>query len=58
LLDGSDEILSNGDCCERPPLSPGAQRVKITLQENPDSVPKTPILITRLKGGENLVKAP
>ncbi|XP_076178822.1 leucine rich repeat protein windpipe [Ptiloglossa arizonensis] len=30
-----------------PPLSPGAQRVKITLQENPDSVPRTPILITR-----------
>ncbi|XP_043269990.1 FK506-binding protein 5 [Venturia canescens] len=42
----------------RPPLSPGAQRVKITLQENPDSVPRTPILITRTKTGENLVKTP
>lgn len=42
----------------RPPLSPGAQRVKITLQDNPDSVPKTPILITRTKAGENLVKTP
>lgn len=41
-----------------PPLSPGAQRVKITLQENPDSVPKTPILITRTMAGENLVKTP
>ena len=40
------------------PLSPGAQKVKITLQDNPDSVPKTPILITRIKGGENLVKTP
>lgn len=42
----------------QPPLSPGAQRVKITLQENPDSVPKTPILITRTAAGENLVKTP
>ncbi|KAH0952192.1 hypothetical protein HN011_000328 [Eciton burchellii] len=41
-----------------PPLSPGAQRVKIILQENPDSVPKTPILITRTMAGENLVKTP
>lgn len=41
-----------------PPLSPDAQRVKIILQENPDSVPKTPILITRTKMGENLVKTP
>lgn len=41
-----------------PPLSPGAQRVKITLQENPDSVPKTPILITRTMAGDNLVKTP
>ncbi|KAL2722695.1 protein windpipe [Vespula squamosa] len=41
-----------------PPLSPGAQRVKIILQENPDSVPKTPILITRTSVGDNLVKAP
>ncbi|CAL7943813.1 unnamed protein product [Xylocopa violacea] len=41
-----------------PPLSPGAQRVKITLQENPDSVPKTPILITRTMADENLVKTP
>lgn len=41
-----------------PPLSPGAQRVKITLQEIPDSVPKTPILITRTMAGENLVKTP
>ncbi|XP_017886603.1 protein windpipe [Ceratina calcarata] len=37
-----------------PPLSPGAQRVKITLQENPDSVPKTPILITKTMANENL----
>lgn len=42
----------------QPPLSPGAQRVKITLQENPDSVPRTPILITRTTAGENLVKSP
>lgn len=42
----------------QPPLSPGAQRVKITLQENPDSVPRTPILITRTMAGENLVKTP
>ena len=41
-----------------PPLSPDAQRVKIILQDNPDSVPKTPILITRTKMGENLVKTP
>ncbi|XP_012532041.1 protein windpipe [Monomorium pharaonis] len=41
-----------------PPLSPGAQRVKITLQDIPDSVPKTPILITRTMAGENLVKTP
>ncbi|XP_012285577.1 uncharacterized protein LOC105702520 [Orussus abietinus] len=41
-----------------PPLTPGAHRVKIVLQENPDSVPKTPILITRTKAGENLVMAP
>ncbi|KAF7399499.1 hypothetical protein HZH68_008091 [Vespula germanica] len=41
-----------------PPLSPGAQRVKIILQENPDSVPKTPILITRTSVGDNLVKTP
>lgn len=41
-----------------PPGSPGAQRVKITLQDNPDSVPKTPLLITRTKAGENLVKTP
>ncbi|XP_011882247.1 PREDICTED: uncharacterized protein LOC105569971 [Vollenhovia emeryi] len=39
-----------------PPLSPGAQRVKIILQEIPESVPKTPILITRTMAGENLVK--
>lgn len=41
-----------------PPLSPNAQRVKITLQENPDSVPKTPVLITRTTAGDNLVKTP
>lgn len=41
-----------------PPISPGAQRVKITLQEIPESVPKTPILITRTMAGENLVKTP
>lgn len=41
-----------------PPLSPGAQRVRIILQEIPDSVPKTPILITRTMAGENLVKTP
>uniref|UniRef100_A0A6V7JH83 LRRCT domain-containing protein n=1 Tax=Bracon brevicornis TaxID=1563983 RepID=A0A6V7JH83_9HYME len=38
--------------------SPGTHRVKITMQENPDSVPKTPLLITRTKAGENLVKTP
>ncbi|XP_046475902.1 protein windpipe isoform X1 [Neodiprion pinetum] len=43
---------------QSPPLSPNTQRVKITLQENPDSVPKTPILITRTKPGVNLVKTP
>lgn len=41
-----------------PPLSPGAQRVKIVLQDIPDSVPKTPILITRTKNGDNIVKGP
>ncbi|KAL0126180.1 hypothetical protein PUN28_004955 [Cardiocondyla obscurior] len=46
-------LESNG-----PPLSPGAQRVKITMQEIPESVPKTPILITRTMAGENLVKTP
>ena len=58
MHNGSLEYLNNGHFDEQPPLSPNAQRVKITLQENPDSVPKTPILITRLNGGENLVKAP
>lgn len=51
--DPPDLLPANG-----PPLSPGAQRVKITLQENPDSVPKTPILITRTMAGDNLVKSP
>lgn len=41
-----------------PPISPGAQRVKIVLQDIPESVPKTPILITRTMAGENLVKTP
>ncbi|XP_034947897.1 protein windpipe isoform X2 [Chelonus insularis] len=50
----SNSRLSQG----LPPASPGAQRVKITLQDNPDSVPKTPLLITRTKAGENLVKTP
>lgn len=54
----SGDVVDNGNCGDMSPLSPEAQRVKITLQENPDSVPRTPILITRLKGGENLVKAP
>lgn len=49
----SHALESNG-----PPLSPGAQRVKIILQEIPESVPKTPILITRTTTGENLVKTP
>ncbi|XP_012256106.2 protein windpipe isoform X1 [Athalia rosae] len=49
-------VVENGN--HSPPLSPNTQRVKITLQENPDSVPKTPILITRTKAGENLVKRP
>lgn len=54
----SSLATNNGPIAEPngPPLSPGAQRVKITLQENPDSVPKTPILITRTMAGENLVK--
>ncbi|XP_046741517.1 protein windpipe [Diprion similis] len=43
---------------QSPPLSPNTQRVKITLQENPDSVPKTPVLITRTKPGVNIVKTP
>ncbi|XP_076247373.1 leucine rich repeat protein windpipe [Calliopsis andreniformis] len=55
-----DPTVSNGPTDQSeingPPLSPGAQRVKITLQENPDSVPRTPILITRTMAGENLVK--
>ncbi|XP_058794401.1 uncharacterized protein LOC131666062 [Phymastichus coffea] len=56
---GSDDALANGDYNgEVPPLSPGAQRVKITMGELPESVPKTPILITRLKNGDNLVKTP
>ncbi|KZC05252.1 hypothetical protein WN55_08859 [Dufourea novaeangliae] len=55
-----DVTVNNGPSTDvnGPPLSPGAQRVKITLQENPDSVPRTPILITRTMVGENLVKAP
>lgn len=52
-VDNPPPVPANG-----PPLSPGAQRVKITLQENPDSVPKTPILITRTMAGDNLVKSP
>jgi hypothetical protein len=58
LYSESNEIINALDYCERPPLTPGAHRVKITMQENPDSVPKTPVLITRMKDGENLVKAP
>ena len=58
-----DPSVNNGPMAQLsevngPPLSPGAQRVKITLQENPDSVPRTPILITRTMAGENLVKTP
>lgn len=47
LNGGSNEGL-NGNCHDKPPLSPGAQRVKITMNDNPDSVLKTPILITRI----------
>ncbi|XP_014481913.1 PREDICTED: uncharacterized protein LOC106748176 [Dinoponera quadriceps] len=57
----SSTATSNGPATEppnEPPLSPGAQRVRITLQEIPESVPKTPILITRTMAGENLVKTP
>ncbi|KYN44261.1 Leucine-rich repeat-containing protein 70 [Trachymyrmex septentrionalis] len=53
-----DEVREERPQPNGPPLSPGAQRVKITLQEIPDSVPKTPILITRTVAGENLVKTP
>ncbi|KAG8037593.1 hypothetical protein G9C98_005804 [Cotesia typhae] len=55
---GSHSRLSNLRLNQdlQPPGSPGAQRVKITLQDIPDSVPKTPLLITRTKAGENLVK--
>lgn len=62
-----EQTLINGhDHCDtlnipnnyKPPISPGAQRVKITLQENPDSVPKTPILINRIQQIDSLVKAP
>ncbi|XP_008556454.1 protein windpipe isoform X1 [Microplitis demolitor] len=55
---GSHSRLSNSRLNHdlQPPASPGAQRVKITLQDIPDSVPKTPLLITRTKAGENLVK--
>ncbi|XP_020299941.1 uncharacterized protein LOC109863792 isoform X2 [Pseudomyrmex gracilis] len=52
----SESSIATNNEPNGPPLSPGAQRVKITLQENPDSVPKTPILITRTIAGENLVK--
>lgn len=52
----SESSIATNNESNEPPLSPGAQRVKITLQENPDSVPKTPILITRTIAGENLVK--
>ncbi|XP_063971815.1 protein windpipe [Diachasmimorpha longicaudata] len=48
--------VSNHRLSNPSPSSPGAQRVKITMQDNPDSVPKTPLLITRTKAGENLVK--
>nr|XP_003707695.1 PREDICTED: uncharacterized protein LOC100881514 [Megachile rotundata] len=62
-ISSADPVVDNCPVNESPdvngpPLSPGAQRVKITLQENPDSVPKTPILITRTMAGENLVKTP
>lgn len=62
-VDPSTTVANNGPVLPHPegngpPLSPGAQRVKITLQENPDSVPRTPILITRTLTGENLVKSP
>ncbi|XP_011500415.1 PREDICTED: cell wall integrity and stress response component 4-like [Ceratosolen solmsi marchali] len=53
-----NEIINALDYCEQPPLTPGAHRVKITMQDNPDSVPKTPILITRMKDGDKLIKAP
>ncbi|XP_014215908.1 platelet glycoprotein Ib alpha chain [Copidosoma floridanum] len=56
LHNGSQDDLDSYE--DKPPLSPGAQRVKITMQDNPDSVAKTPILITRLNDGENLVKTP
>ncbi|KAJ8669920.1 hypothetical protein QAD02_001179 [Eretmocerus hayati] len=52
----SNEILHNGDYDGR--SSPNAQRVKITMQNIPDSLPRTPILITRLQDCENLVKTP
>lgn len=62
-VDPPSMVANNGPVVQLPeangpPLSPGAQRVKITLQENPDSVPRTPILITRTLAGENLVKSP
>ncbi|XP_011302171.1 uncharacterized protein [Fopius arisanus] len=36
--------------------SPPAQRVKIIMQDNPASIPKTPLLITR--SGDNLITTP
>ncbi|XP_076639577.1 leucine rich repeat protein windpipe [Colletes latitarsis] len=57
LTDNNSPIAPSSEI-NVPPLSPGAQRVKITLQDNPDSVPKTPILITRTMAGDNLVKKP
>ncbi|XP_015111702.1 protein windpipe [Diachasma alloeum] len=50
--------VSNHRLSNPSPSSPAAQRVKITMQDNPDSVPKTPLLITRTRAGENLVKTP
>lgn len=62
LHNGSLDNLDNGvGACDDEKLKKnlvGTQKVKITMQENPDSLPKTPIMITRLKDGENLVKTP
>lgn len=58
LSDSPTSKNMSGDYVDKPPVSPGAQRVKITLQDIPDSVPKTPVVITRLQNDGNLVKAP
>ncbi|XP_014230278.1 protein windpipe [Trichogramma pretiosum] len=55
-INGSNEVVN--ECPARDDDELSAKKVRITLGEIPDSVPKTPILIQRHDEGEHLVKAP